>query len=274
MPRLLIVADGSTPAPNWDAALRDRGFAAETAAGPDDALRRLRGGDFDIVLGDLDLCRRVHAEPDLGRLPVVVARLADPAHRERLLDILLSASEDAAHFDARHRREIEHRRSAEQALRASTQRHRSLVVATSQIIWTTDPEGMVVDDMPSWRAFTGRSRDEIAGCGWLQDVHPDDRERTAEAWSRAVATRTRYETEYRLRRADGVYRHVAVRGVPLSDECDWTHHYWEDPVLSAPGAVLVPADAPLREWVGVCTDITDRKTAEAELTASATCCTP
>ncbi len=184
---------------------------------------------------------------------------------EKLLDVLIAASEDIAHLNQRHQFEIEQRLKAEHALRESMQRHRSLVVATSQIIWTTDAEGQVVDDLPSWRAFTGRIREQLLGWGWLEDLHPEDRERTAEVWSRAVACRTRYETEYRLRRADGVYRYVAVRGVPLCDSQDWTENYWEDSALSRTGAALVPPDAPIREWVGVCTDVTEQKYAEAAL---------
>jgi PAS domain S-box-containing protein len=113
---------------------------------------------------------------------------------------------------------------AEAALRVTMQRHRSLVVATSQIIWTTAADGQVVDDIPSWRAFTGQTREAVRGWGWLEAVHPNDRARTADVWSLAVANRTRYDVEYRVRRFDGVYRHFAVRGVPLSDTQDWTQH--------------------------------------------------
>ena len=155
--------------------------------------------------------------------------------------------------------------SAVRALRESTQRHRSLIVALAQITWTADQDGQVVDDLPSWRAYTGQTREEILGLRWLEAVHPDDRERTAVVWSRAVAARTRYEVDYRIRRADGVYRLFAVRGVPVSDTLDWTEHYWEDPSLSAPGACLVAADCPIRTWVGVCTDVTEQKAAERAL---------
>jgi two-component system, sensor histidine kinase and response regulator len=154
---------------------------------------------------------------------------------------------------------------AEAALRVTMQRHRSLVVATSQIFWTTAADGQVVDDIPSWRAFTGQTREAVRGWGWLEAVHPDDRARTAEVWSLAVANRTRYDVQYRVRRADGVYRHFAVRGVPLSDTQDWTQHYWDDARLSAPGVSLVPTGIPIREWVGTCTDITEQKEAEAAL---------
>ncbi|MDQ3686060.1 MAG: PAS domain-containing protein, partial [Acidobacteriota bacterium] len=97
------------------------------------------------------------------------------------------------------------------ALRESEQHYRSLVAATSQVIWTTDAEGRV-GDMPQWRALTGQSVDDVRGWGWLDALHPEDRERTRLIWSEAVGTRGLYQTEYRIRSADGSYRHYAARG--------------------------------------------------------------
>ncbi len=143
-------------------------------------------------------------------------------------------------------RDISEKRAAEldrlnESLRQSEERYRSLVIATAQIVWTTNPEGEVVEDMPMWRAFTGKSEEELRGWGWVDSLHPEDRERTRAVWSEAVRARSVYETEYRIRKSDGEYRHFAARGVP---------------VLQADGSV--------REWVGTCTDITERKRAEAE----------
>jgi PAS domain S-box-containing protein len=124
----------------------------------------------------------------------------------------------------------------------SEQRYRSLTVATSQIIWITNAGGEVERDIPSWRAYTGQSPREVRGLGWSDAVHPDDRRRVREVWQKAVNNRSLYDIEYRLRRHDGQYRMFAVRGVP---------------VLAPDGSVL--------EWVGACTDITERKRIEAEL---------
>lgn len=135
--------------------------------------------------------------------------------------------------------DITARKRAEKALDRSEARYRSLVTATAQIVWTTDLNGRVVDDMPMWRAFAGMTQEQIQGWGWINSLHPDDRTRTAEVWNKAVADKSLYNTEYRIRRSDGEYRDVAVRGVPVS-ECDGT----------------------IREWIGTCTDITERKQAE------------
>ena len=139
-------------------------------------------------------------------------------------------------------RDVTERNRAESALLRSEQRYRSLVVATSQVIWTTNPEGEVAGDMPMWREFTGQTYEEMQGGGWIETVHPDDRERTAAVWSRAVKNRTLYDTDYRMRRRDGEYRYMMVRGVPLLE-----------------------GDGSIREWIGTCTDVTERRKAEEEI---------
>ncbi|HEX6750365.1 MAG TPA: PAS domain S-box protein [Longimicrobium sp.] len=132
----------------------------------------------------------------------------------------------------------------EQALRRSEERYRSLVEAGTQMVWTTDARGMVVD-MPFWRHLTGQTVEEVREEGWSWAVHPDDRERVLDAWYRAQEGRTVYEAEYRLRLQDGSYRWFIARGVP----------------------VLEP-DGGVREWVGVFNDIHDRRMAEAALRES------
>jgi PAS domain S-box-containing protein len=124
------------------------------------------------------------------------------------------------------------------ALAIAEQRYRALVRATSSLVWTTSADGQIID-MPEWRTYTGQSTEQIQGWGWLDSLHPDDRERTAAVWQQAVDTLSFYETEYRIRRSDGVYVWHRARGVP---------------VLEADGSV--------REWVGICLDIHLRKRAE------------
>ena len=124
------------------------------------------------------------------------------------------------------------------ALAIAEQRYRALVRATSSLVWVTAADGQI-EDMPEWRAYTGESVEQIKGWGWLNSLHPDDRERTAIVWQGAVDTRSFYETDYRIRRSDGVYVWHRARGVPVLE-----------------------ADGSIREWVGLCLDITQRKHAE------------
>lgn len=131
---------------------------------------------------------------------------------------------------------------AENALRIREERFRSLVMATSQIVWSNTPDGRVDEDSPSWRAFTGQTYEQWREFGWLEAVHPEDRETTRTRWLDCVATKSLFDVRYRLRRADGNYRWTAVRGVPIID-----------------------TEGTIREWIGTNTDIHDIVLAEAEL---------
>ncbi|OUL36340.1 hybrid sensor histidine kinase/response regulator [Nostoc sp. T09] len=139
-------------------------------------------------------------------------------------------------------RDISDRKQAELALQKSEERFRSLIEATSQIVWSTDPEGAFITDQPQWRAFTGQTVEELWGWGWLNTVHPEDKADTTEVWLAALANRTVYEADLRIQRDDGEYRYFSARGVPILN-----------------------ADSTIREWVGANTDITERKQAEIAL---------
>jgi PAS domain S-box-containing protein len=130
--------------------------------------------------------------------------------------------------------------TVQEALRKSEERYRSLVEATSQIIWDTSAAGEFVSEQPRWAQFTGQTYEEYQGWGWLKAIHPEDQLLTAKLWKQALANGSLYEIEYRVRRYDGEYRYLSGRGVPL-----------------------VEADGKVREWVGINTDITERKQAEA-----------
>ncbi|MGX7709009.1 response regulator [Methylobacterium sp. Gmos1] len=134
---------------------------------------------------------------------------------------------------------------AERRLVDSEERFRSLTEATSAIVWTTTPDGAFRQATSEWTRFTGQAPAEAAGQGFLAAVHPDDREATRNAWERAVASRTLYAIEHRLRRHDGVWRHMEGRAVPILEE-----------------------DGRVREWVGAHADVTARKEAELALEAA------
>ncbi|MFG3440765.1 SpoIIE family protein phosphatase [Nonomuraea sp. NPDC047897] len=129
-------------------------------------------------------------------------------------------------------------RQTEEDLRRSEERYRSLVEAQSQLVWITSPTGTVVEDAPQWRAITGQGLEEYLAHGWLDVVHPEERQQTEEAWKEALRGRTMFEWNYRVRTRASGYRHFEVRAVPI------IRH----------GRVV--------EWVGANTDVTPQREAE------------
>ena len=105
------------------------------------------------------------------------------------------------------------RKAAELALQANEQRYRALIDITAQIVWNADADGTIVNSNSG--IFTGQSLEELQSQGWMEVIHPDDRQRTREVWLLAVANLTTYKIEHRLRRWDGEYRLMSARAVPL-----------------------------------------------------------
>ncbi|HEY4135243.1 MAG TPA: PAS-domain containing protein [Alphaproteobacteria bacterium] len=132
-------------------------------------------------------------------------------------------------------------KNAEVALRANEARYRALVTSAAQIIWMTDAHGAAREIGPGWMAYTGQSEADVQGDGWMDALHPDDLDYVKRIWAISVETGTSFNTEYRIRGHDGSYRTFAVRGVPVRNE-----------------------DGSVREWVGVCDDVTDRRVIERE----------
>lgn len=125
----------------------------------------------------------------------------------------------------------------EAALHEREASYRALVEAIGTVVWNTRADGQL-DDAPRWRELTGQTVEEHRGWGWLDAVHPEDRAATKDAWCEALRKASVYDVEYRLRTADGTYRWYNARGVPVID------------------------DGVIRQWVGVCIDIHDRKQAD------------
>lgn len=103
------------------------------------------------------------------------------------------------------------RRHAELALRESESRFRSLADHAPVMIWISESDGGRSWFSRGWLEFTGQSLASQVGDGWQEAIHPADRSALLEAYHQAVLGRTKYEFEFRLRRADGDYRWVMVR---------------------------------------------------------------
>ncbi len=140
--------------------------------------------------------------------------------------------------------DIDDRHEAERRIHVSENRFRAAVGAVQGIVWTNSAKGEMVDEQPGWQALTGQAPDEYAGYGWTATVHPDDSADTVRAWRSAVEARRIFVHEHRVRRFDGEWRQYSIRAVPI---------------LDAEGGIV--------EWVGVHTDVTEQRAAEAALKA-------
>ncbi|MBO9557805.1 MAG: PAS domain S-box protein [Caulobacter sp.] len=139
-------------------------------------------------------------------------------------------------------RDVTDRVEVHERLAASEARFRAAIAAVDGILWTNDASGRMIGEQPGWASLTGQSYDEYQGFGWADALHPDDAEPTVKAWTEAVAQGGPFNFEHRVRRHDGVWRDFTVRAV-----------------------AALEADGSVREWVGVHTDITERKRAEERL---------
>jgi PAS domain S-box-containing protein len=126
----------------------------------------------------------------------------------------------------------------EEQIRRSEERYRSLVQGGAQVVWVAAPDGAMKEDSPEWRWITGQSAEDYLGRGWLDSVHPEDRERVERDWREGVRTGKVFDDRYRIRTKGGSYRHYDVRAVPIE------------------------RDGKIVEWVGASTDVTSQREAE------------
>jgi PAS domain S-box-containing protein len=132
--------------------------------------------------------------------------------------------------------------AARAAAEASEQYYRFLAESIPQIVWTARPDGWRDYYNQRWLAFSGLSYEQTQGWGWEVALHPDDRRRILDLWRRSLQNGEPYESEYRFRRADGVYRWHLSRAAPARD---------------AQGRII--------KWFGTSTDIDDQKRARRTL---------
>jgi PAS domain S-box-containing protein len=128
--------------------------------------------------------------------------------------------------------------AAEEGIRRSEERYRSLVQGGAQVVWLAEPSGAMKEDAPEWRWITGQSVEEFTGDGWLDSIHREDRDRVERNWRECVGSGKVFDDRYRIRTKGGSYRHYDVRAVPIERENK------------------------IVEWVGASTDVTSQREAE------------
>jgi two-component system, cell cycle sensor histidine kinase and response regulator CckA len=143
-------------------------------------------------------------------------------------------------------RDITGRKTIESALRASEERYRALVTASTSLVWTADASGRFTERQASWERYTGQPWSEHGELGWMNAIHPDEREAVRAGWRRRLrAPRPVHEDHVRLWSVDkSAYRHVIIRAVPVPQR---------------------DGEAGVREWIGTVSDVEEHWQAEERL---------
>ncbi|SDY41980.1 PAS domain S-box-containing protein [Micromonospora pattaloongensis] len=119
---------------------------------------------------------------------------------------------------------------------------RVLADSLPHIMWASRPDGFT-EYVNRWVVeYTGFPAEANCGWGWLSLIHPDDADHARAAWEEASRTETFFESEYRIRRADGEFRWHAWRSLPIRG-----------------------GDGQIVRWIGTATDIDERRALEESL---------
>jgi PAS domain S-box-containing protein len=206
-----------------------------------EALPEVEGQGFFQVLDQVFTT----GKPFVGRgVPVRLERHPGAGLDEVFLDFVYQPIVDAGKvtgiFVQGH--DITAQKQLEAEREALLQHQRFLTEAIPQHVWAADPAGELSSVNARVLDYFGVTSDQVLGSDWRRFVHPDDLESCSLRWSESLRTGREYEVEFRLRRADGVYRWHLGRAVAMRD---------------ATGAVS--------GWFGTNTDIDDRKRTQDEL---------
>lgn len=138
--------------------------------------------------------------------------------------------------------DITEERSFQEQLLEREEKFRLLADSMPEHIWTSDPEGNLNYFNKTVCDYSGLTIEQLISNGWLQMVHPDDREENIKQWTQAINSGNDFLIEHRFRKHNGEYRWQLSRATPQKD-----------------------ADGTIKMWVGSSTDIQEQKMFTSQL---------
>ena len=149
------------------------------------------------------------------------------------------------------------RRRAEEKLRRSEHRSRTIIDSIPQLAWMTDETGAIQWYNQRWYDYTGATEETMRGWGWQSVHHPDHLEGVTKRFQAAIAAGTAWEDTFLLRRADGEFRWFLSRAEPLRETAE-----------EATGGEATGGEPRIIGWFGTNTDITEMRRVREELEAA------
>ena len=232
-PRILWADDNADMRAYVSGLLSGR-FEVQAVSDGEAALAAAKAHPPDLVLADVmmpkldgfGLLRALRADADLREIPIILvsARAGEESRIEGMEagadDYLIkpfSARELVARVET-HVRISRMRQEAKAVMRESEDRFRAFANTAPAILWITEPDGSTSFVSQGWYDYTGQSEHAALGFGWLDVVHPEDREEARRVFVEATSGRHPFSMDYRLQRADGEYRWAMGSGRPRFDK--------------------------------------------------------
>ena len=141
--------------------------------------------------------------------------------------------------------EITARKLAEQALKASEERFRTLADNIPNLAWMAEADGNIFWYNKKWYDYTGTTLEEMIGWGWQTVHHPDKLTEVTERWQESLTSGKPFDMVFPLKAANGTYRQFLTRVLPMYNQ-----------------------EGNIYQWFGTNTDITDQIEAEQNLKES------
>ncbi len=260
---ILILEDNSADAELMEHELHEAGivFSAKRVETKDSFIKELDNFTPDIIITDYKLpsfngsSALAIAKAECPDVPVIFVTGA--LGEEMAVEILKKGATDyilkhqlshLAPAALRALREVEERverKRADEALRESERKYHTLAELSPVGIFRTDAEGDCTYINERWQEISGLTLEEALGKGWLQSLHPDDRNRISQEWKQAARERRPFRSEYRFRNHNGTTTWVLGQAIIERTNSEGVAGY-----------------------IGTITDITERKHAEEQLKES------